>query len=442
MKVRILDTPGLADTRGIYQDELHKKSIATQIGEHITSVSAVLILVNGTVPRITVGTNYALYALSALFPKTLVNNIAFLFSNTPTLLALNVSNDAIPSALTGAPRFLLDNPIALKRKCLEVEDIWDNNEKKKKEMERLVHSAERRALKTLVALFDWLDNLEPQPTTEIVTLYERSQAIEVKITNTLAQVRQASDKRAEIDKLMRKYQRKPTVRFLPSLHSALEPYARWMQDVDALSNFETIITEPFWKQQPAPTLNYLCTTPYCYSTCGVRHSLASVLLLLPVQLKSCPECTHPHLFHFHLRSEWVRVQDTQVSVENDLKGGSEMEKNDNETTMALTATSRRALSNLNRIINESMGELARSAAEYAHLSLSGCFSAPLERAISLVEQQCKGMEEKGVDREQLEMVRCSLEEMKERLDLLREAQKRSSKGHIASAGGGSEEQMV
>ncbi len=432
----------MADTRGIYQDRLHKKSIARQIKEHIASVNAVLILVNGTVPRITVGTNYALSALSALFPKTLVNNIAFLFSNTPTLLALNVSKDAIPSALTGAPRFLLDNPIALKKRCLEFKDVWDKNGKGRKEMERLVHSAERRALKTLVALFDWLDNLEPQPTTEIVTLYEKSQAIEVKITDTLAQVRQASDKRAEIDELMSKHQRKSTVRFLPYLHPALESYARWTQKVDAFSNFETIITKPFWKQQPASTLNYLCTTPDCYSTCGVQHSLASILLLLPVQLTSCPECTHPHLFHFHLRSEWVRMHDVQMSVQSDMIGGSETAKSENETTVALTVTSRRALSNLNRIVNDSMSELARSAAEYAHLSLSGCFSAPLEREILLLEQQCKGMEEKGVDPEQLEMVRRSMKEMKARLDLLREAQKRSSKGHTTGAGGSLEGQVV
>ena len=72
MKVRILDTPGLADTRGLQQDEAHKKSIATQIQQHIDSVNAVLILANGTVPRITVGTDYALSTLSAIFPKSIL----------------------------------------------------------------------------------------------------------------------------------------------------------------------------------------------------------------------------------------------------------------------------------------------------------------------------------------------------------------------------------
>ena len=46
-KVCILDTPGLADTRDIRQDELKKKSFTTQIKNLIDSVTAVLVPANG-----------------------------------------------------------------------------------------------------------------------------------------------------------------------------------------------------------------------------------------------------------------------------------------------------------------------------------------------------------------------------------------------------------
>ena len=217
-KVRILDAPGLADTRGIHQDELHKKSIATEIQSHIDSVNAILILVNGAVPRITVGMDYALSALSAIFPKTLVNNIAFLFSNVPTSLSFNFCKDAIPEALKDAPQFLIDNPISLQKKYLEL--VGGLGRRKAKEMQKAVKSAERNALETLVGLFDWLDGLEPQPTTEIISLYEKSQAIESKITNTLAQVDQTADKIAEIKRLLEEFKNKSTVSFhLPGLWS-------------------------------------------------------------------------------------------------------------------------------------------------------------------------------------------------------------------------------
>jgi hypothetical protein len=69
-------------------------------------------------------------------------------------------------------------------------------------MRKAVLTGEEQALEMLVDLFDWLDGLEPQPTTEIVYLYNLSQSIEAMITNTLAQMDQAAAKKVEIDKLM------------------------------------------------------------------------------------------------------------------------------------------------------------------------------------------------------------------------------------------------
>ena len=83
----------------------------------------------------------------------------------------------------------------------------------KKALQKMVTNAERKSLETLVNLFDWLDGLEPQSTTEIVELYEKSQAIESKITNTLAQMSQAATKMGEIKDLMAKFRRKSAVRF-------------------------------------------------------------------------------------------------------------------------------------------------------------------------------------------------------------------------------------
>ncbi len=173
-----------------------------------------------------------------------------------------------------------------------------------------------------------------------------------------------------------------------------------------------------WKQQPASTLNYLCNTPDCHSTCGVEHSLVGVVLLFPMQLSLCSKCNHPHLSHFHLRSTWKQVHEAQLSVDDSMRRQWKAAQNKKERTQALIATSESALGDLSGIIDEAMDELARLAEEYARLSLSGSFSAPLEKAIWLLEQQCRGMEEKGVDPEMLGKVRGRLGEMRRRLDLL------------------------
>jgi len=163
--VRILDTPGLADTRGIQQDELHKKNIVAQIEEHVDSVNAILVLANGTVPRVTVGTDYALSTLTAMFPN-LPTNMAFIFTNVLSLLHLNFSGDTIPAVLKDAPRFPLNNPVALQRKCLSLKDD-PRIRNRGTNMRREVQGGEQNALEMLVKLFDWLDGLKPQPISRV-----------------------------------------------------------------------------------------------------------------------------------------------------------------------------------------------------------------------------------------------------------------------------------
>ena len=194
------------------------------------------------------------------------------------------------------------------------------------------------------------------------------------------------------------------------------------------SDFEIIITKVVWKQQPASTLNYLCTAPNCYSTCDVDRSVGSVLSLFPWQFSSCPKCNHPHWCHYHLRSTWAQVEEAQATVDDNMKKQWEGAKDEKAKTAALVATSKRALEDLNRVTDDALDELAGWATEYARLSLSGSFSAPLEKAIRLLEQRCRGMEEKGVSLEQLAKVRKSLEQMKERLDLLGKAKEKVREG--------------
>ena len=134
------------------------------------SVTAVLVLANSTVPRVTVGTDYALSTLSSMFPQTLVNNIAFMFTNVLSPLHWNFSQENVPKVLSGAPHFLLNNPIALQKKYRNL--MNDSSMRKRRtDFRRAVKSAEEETLEVLVDLFDWLDRLEPQPIADVVSRY-------------------------------------------------------------------------------------------------------------------------------------------------------------------------------------------------------------------------------------------------------------------------------
>jgi len=196
---------------GLHQDTLHKESITTEIQNHLSYVNAVLILANGSILRITASMDCALATLSTLFPKGLANNIAFLLSSVPTPASLNFPDNAILKDLKDAPKFLIDNPIALQKNYLKQMGRLD--QKTLNKMKDSIQRAEDDALEMLVELFDWLYGLEPQPTNEITTLYKKSQDIESKVTDTLFQMNQAATKTVEIKRLMEKLSNGTAVSF-------------------------------------------------------------------------------------------------------------------------------------------------------------------------------------------------------------------------------------
>ena len=110
-----------------------------------------------------------------------------------------------------------------------------------------------------------------------------------------------------------------------------------------------------------------------------------------------------------------------MSVDDNMKRLWEAAKDEKEKTEALVAKCKGALDDLSHVMDKAMDELVQLATEYSRLSLSGSFSAYLEKATLLMEQRCRTMEENGASVEQLAKVQHSLEFMNGTLDLLREA---------------------
>jgi hypothetical protein len=154
------------------------KNIATQVEKHTNSITTVIILANGTVPRVTVGADYALSTLSAISSRTLSKNAAFLLTNTSNLLYRNLSGDILPGVCKDAPQFLLNNPIALERRYLELKGNGGLNTRgQMTRFREMIKASEQDTLEMLAGLFDWLDGLD-RP---------KSQNIMMNITDALAQ---------------------------------------------------------------------------------------------------------------------------------------------------------------------------------------------------------------------------------------------------------------
>ena len=75
---------------------------------------------------------------------------------------MNIPDGAVPK---DAPRFLLNNPVALQRQYHKLM-YSPNMRKRSAEMRKEVKACEEDASEMLVELFNWLDSFEPRPTTE------------------------------------------------------------------------------------------------------------------------------------------------------------------------------------------------------------------------------------------------------------------------------------
>ncbi|PBK60448.1 hypothetical protein ARMSODRAFT_966036 [Armillaria solidipes] len=369
--VRILDSPGLADTRGIQRDELHKKNIAEAIQDSIDVVNAVLILANGTVPRLTVGTDYALSTLSAIFPCTLAENIGFLFTNVSSPLSWNFDPSSLPSVLQGNTQFLLDNPVAMQKKYRQ--HMKTNSripDKTKKQFRQAVLAGEQKALEMLVEMFDWLDGLNAQPTTDIMSLYDQSQKIETEIANTLAIMRQAAKTDKELDDVQRQ---------LDGAEVDMKTYEK----------YEHVVNRKDWYQKSTD-----------------RHNT---------------ECKHGREFHRHYNSIWAIEEISELKVNQEAKAKFENAQNAKERAEEFKKQIKDKKTMLQDRIKNATEELGRLVERYSNLSLSGSFAGQVETAVKMLEQNLEGMRESGAARETIDKVQASLDSMREKLEVLKEA---------------------
>ncbi|KAJ3744507.1 hypothetical protein DFH05DRAFT_1525555 [Lentinula detonsa] len=80
-------------------DSEHKAAIVNAIKKHFETIDAVIILANGTLARLGAATGRALTTISGMFPKSIVNNIAFIFTMVPDPIMFNFDQASLPVEL-------------------------------------------------------------------------------------------------------------------------------------------------------------------------------------------------------------------------------------------------------------------------------------------------------------------------------------------------------
>ena len=195
--IRLLDTPGLADTRGMEYDEEHKARIARVIGDTIPAIDGILIVANGTTERLQAATDYAVTTLASIFPRSIADNIAILFTMVSHPMACNFQLESLPESLRNSEKYTLDNPIALMKRYREFEQ--QAQYKHLPRLFKIVNDAHNNAVDTLADFFDWLDKRTVQRTASIVELHDTVCTIERNVHNVLVRMNMISKKKRDME---------------------------------------------------------------------------------------------------------------------------------------------------------------------------------------------------------------------------------------------------
>ncbi|KAJ4477410.1 hypothetical protein J3R30DRAFT_217471 [Lentinula aciculospora] len=419
-KVNILDTPGLADTRGIDKDNEHKESIANAIKKNFDVVDAVIILANGTLARLGAATEYTLTTISGMFPNSIVDNIAFVFTMVSTPALFNFDRTSLPQELKKSRVWSIDNPFAqwlTYRKLLEQDPPANVDD-----LEETVESTRRgyaKALKMLSQVFQYLDQCKVQPTHSIFELYLMSTDIEARISNVIARMTQTEDKRTSFKSLQANYKDQG--------HKML------------MEKYERIINTPFYQHQDTGAEhNTLCVAGNCYSNCHERctvgftmdrETLARMCASfeetpgVALLKRRCKDCGHLAEDHQHYRTKWVKTIKTDTIIDPDVKKRYDAAKTESENIADLMKTAQTEIEQLERDIVEFEKELTDLCEKYNKLSLSGSFIGYIASAISLLKIREKTLIQDGKDPEAADRMAQRIERLEKKRKVLEGAEK-------------------
>jgi hypothetical protein len=188
-KFQIIDTPGLADTRGTDENNKNKEQIIRAVRELIRRINAVMLVINGRNERLFASTRYTMETVATLFPRSIKNNIGIIFTNTDLDGRLNFNMNSLPLELRAARSWRLENPLSKYKDQLgRIRELTDAERRESRQARRLAEDYED-VVQTLDNWLEWLGNQEAVPTTAIIELYRKSNEIESRLFDAITSLK-------------------------------------------------------------------------------------------------------------------------------------------------------------------------------------------------------------------------------------------------------------
>ncbi|KAJ1304184.1 hypothetical protein OPQ81_008584 [Rhizoctonia solani] len=410
--IQILDTPGLADTRGIDQDNKHKAKINQAIQEFVTTIDAVIIMANGTTERMPAATNYTLSTLTSMFPHSIINNIGFIFTHCE-LLTKNLNMGALPEELRGARNWTLENPLAFNKNYQREKDAGGNEALLEEGRQRLL-TIYKNTVETLNDWLNWVDERDPQPTNEINRLYQTLVEIESKIDAAIALMTRLSEQRNKWEGI------KCDLNDKKKLKEALQELKE--QKIE------------YWDRESTQKHNTLCIVADCHSNC---HEGCNVTFTLdPTQLgRQClafPRSTYDSgdseamasvcQFCGHKAGDHRHFNDLHVKKEKELDPTAKLKLETAETEeQTLEVAKGLVQAELNKIeedLRSLYKQIQLQVDGYNNISLNKNFAGHINSAIHMLELRLEELKSKTNTEQEQKIVKDAIQKLRKKLEVL------------------------
>ncbi|CAE6492449.1 unnamed protein product [Rhizoctonia solani] len=423
VKFQIIDTPGLADTRGIEENTKHKEKIYNAIKNLVTRIDGIMLVANGRNERVSASTNFTLQTLATLFPRAIKENIGILLTNVaPDGYGRNFQMSCLPADLQEAGCWCIENPLStLKNYWDQIKDLTELERQNSRQGRRLVDDYED-TVKCLDKWLEWLGAREALPTTAIIELYHKSAEIESRLSETTLSLENLSRLRKRLQGLIRDVK-------AANKHEA--------SIAEVLSGEPTVL----WKLVETSQYNTICFTPGCHSNCHIQctlelsepqelggwckvfKTLGVPNRLMPLWSDSavkCSKCKHEaseHRNHKRLYQEGPnpifaqavqKLHDAKTSAENLRGATSRIEKD---------------IKQIEQNIEKSKLEILRLVEQINNISLSPNYAGYIRSAIQLLEIRKKSLESQPDSDRELSIINEAIMAFEAHLILLRDAAK-------------------
>jgi len=198
VRLRVVDTPGFGDTRGMDIDKHNAKRIVDCV-KALGSVHAITLVISGRESRMTAQLKYVLTELCAILPRGARGNILVVFTNTSNPLFLNFDmdalNDLVEHEVAEERQIFIDNPYVLWERGSKNSGKVPNDAIKQGLLQAFAEAAQNLG-KFLLAVV----NTSRLNTEEFERLYDLRQKIEATTVQALNELENVQREKQELAK--------------------------------------------------------------------------------------------------------------------------------------------------------------------------------------------------------------------------------------------------